>query len=236
MSSPSLPLAATMAGPQPSTMSFSEEEQSLLSINSGGPSEDIGLGATEPGGAAPLDATDRGFLQALAGFGGSPDFLANGTPVVTVPTPEARKIRRPWPPGAALLIKTGGPMPCPWPPAACSRAHGGRGGGHSVCGLSRGSHSSLGNANDGCAHGPALRQVTRRAFVQSPQPKAARCWHEERDMDASRPLLGKADSVIGRETELGMLESQLAGCIEESERASCCSRRAAGHRKSRLRY
>jgi hypothetical protein len=39
---------------------------------------------------------------------------------------------------------------------------------------------------------------------------------EERDPDASRLLLGKATPCVGREAELGGLESQLAVCLEES--------------------
>ena len=59
---------------------------------------------------------------------------------------------------------------------------------------------------------------------------------EEKDVDTSRPLLGKPTPCVGREAELGTLESQLAGCIEESEARAVLITAAPGFGKSRLRH
>src|SRR5262249_47499190 len=73
-------------------------------------------------------------------------------------------------------------------------------------------------------------------FTQTPQPVGALLLHEERDADASRPLLGKPTPCVGREAELGLLESLLTGCIEESQARVVLITAPPGIGKSRLRH
>ncbi len=59
---------------------------------------------------------------------------------------------------------------------------------------------------------------------------------EEREADASRPLLGKPTPCVGRETELGTMEVLLRGCIDESQARALLVTAAPGMGKSRLRH
>jgi tetratricopeptide (TPR) repeat protein len=59
---------------------------------------------------------------------------------------------------------------------------------------------------------------------------------EQRSMDASRPLLGKPTSCVGREQELVMLELAFNTCVEESTAQAFLVMAPAGVGKSRLRH
>jgi serine/threonine protein kinase/tetratricopeptide (TPR) repeat protein len=59
---------------------------------------------------------------------------------------------------------------------------------------------------------------------------------EELQLDASRPLLGKPTPCVGRDVELGMLESGLAGCIEDSTPQAMLVTAPPGTGKSRLMH
>jgi hypothetical protein len=59
---------------------------------------------------------------------------------------------------------------------------------------------------------------------------------EELTLDATRPLLGKPTSCVGREAELGMLELFLAGCIEDAAPRAMLVTAPPGAGKSRLRH
>jgi hypothetical protein len=59
---------------------------------------------------------------------------------------------------------------------------------------------------------------------------------EELTLDASRPLLGKPTSCVGREAELGMLELVLADCIEAVAPRAMLVTAPPGAGKSRLRH
>src|SRR5262249_33565484 len=73
-------------------------------------------------------------------------------------------------------------------------------------------------------------------FAQTPQPEGALLLGAEKDVDATRPLLGKATPCVGRDPELGLLEGQLGGCIEESEARVVLITAPPGVGKSRLRH
>jgi predicted ATPase len=59
---------------------------------------------------------------------------------------------------------------------------------------------------------------------------------EELALDASRPLLGKPTPCVGRELELSLLESALAGCMEDGEPRAVLMTAPPGAGKSRLRH
>lgn len=235
-------LAATMAGPMPKVESFAAQEQSLFSIVLAAPQEeDIGLGATLPGSDVQLSTTDRqALLQALAALGGSPDFLANGTLVVTVPPVGSAQDQVTLAARAALLIKDR------WPDAVVSMATG-RGAvrGRTAVGevveqaarsLQSGSHASFGKPTTGVLIDQLSAKLLAGRFAQVQQPGGALLLHEEVDVDASRLLLGKPTPCVGRESELGILEAQLFGCIEESEARVVLCTAQPGVGKSRLRH
>ncbi|HEY0135532.1 MAG TPA: AAA family ATPase, partial [Nannocystis sp.] len=59
---------------------------------------------------------------------------------------------------------------------------------------------------------------------------------EEKDVDASRPLLGKPTPCVGRDSELGTLEAQLDACIADAEARAVIVTAPSGTGKSRLRH
>ena len=117
---PETGLAVTMASQKPKASGFAEQEQSLFSIVLAAPAEEaIGLALTQPEQAALLDTTARQALhQALVGLGCTPDMLANGTLVVTVPALGSAQDQATLAARAALLIKER------WPEAVVSMATG----------------------------------------------------------------------------------------------------------------
>src|SRR5262249_20128994 len=74
------------------------------------------------------------------------------------------------------------------------------------------------------------------AFAIAPSPSGAVLTSEERDADATRPLLGKPTPCVGREAELGSLEAQLAGSIADSAARAVPITAPPGTGKSRLRH
>lgn len=235
-------LAGTVAFSEPKAQSFADQEQGLYSLVLAAPEEEeIGVGATQPGNAVQLAAADRrALLQALAELGGSPDFLANGTLVVTVPSLGSAQDQAALAARAALHIKER------WPAAVVAMATG-RGAvrGHTALGevvelaarsLKRGSHPSLPRSTTGVLIDPLSAKLLEGRFVQTPQPGGALLLHEEREVDSSRPLLGKPTPCVGRAAELGAMEAQLAACIEESEARVVLFTASPGIGKSRLRH
>ena len=59
---------------------------------------------------------------------------------------------------------------------------------------------------------------------------------EEKEADASRPLLGKPTPCVGRDAELRMLDMWLTSCIEERAARVMLVTAAPGVGKSRLRH
>ncbi len=235
-------LAVTMAGPRPKAESFAEQEQNLFSIVlAAPPEEDLGLGATMPGSEQLLAHTDRqALLQAVAALGAAADFLANVGLIVTVPSLESAQDQATRAARAALLIKER------WPQAVVSMATG-RGAirGRTAVGevveaavrsLKTGSHSALAPPATGVLLDSLSAKLLEGRFAQTPQPDGALLLYEERDADASRPLLGKPTPCVGRDAELNNLEGQLSSCIDESEARVMLVTAPPGIGKSRLRH
>lgn len=239
---PERALADTMPVPKPKAESFAEQERSLFGIVLASPAEtQIEQDATQPGSHVQLGDTDRHvLLQALVGLGGAPDFLANGSLVVTVPPLGSAQDQAAVAARAALLIKER------WPGSLVSMAMG-RGGvqGRTAVGevvelaaqlLESGNHSSSGKQTTGVPIDPLSAKLLAGRFAQLPVPGGVLLLHEERDVDASRPLLGKPTPCVGREAELSLLEAQLSACIEESEARVILITAPPGAGKSRLRH
>ena len=239
-----LALATTAEVPQIRQALFAESEQGLLSVILAAPSEEGADKATlqpaNPG--EDLDPEQRqSLLDGLQEFGGSGIFLAGGALLVTMPQLENARDQVARTAQAAMLIKAR------WEGAAVSIATG--------CG-SISKRMAVGEVVERAAR--ALRSVQKSEsstlstsgifadelsaqllegrFVQTPRPNGTLVLSEEREPDPQRPLLGKPTPFVGRETEIGILESQLNTCIEESEARAVLITAVAGLGKSRLRY
>lgn len=235
-------LALTMASQPSKTERFAETEQSLFSVVlAASAEEDLALGATQPGGASLLGGRQRqALLQELASLGGSPDFLINGTLIVTVPPLGSAQDQATLAARSALHIRER------WPEAVVSMAMGrGRVRGRTAVGevvemaaraLTTGSQPSSSYARSGVIVDSLSAKLLEGRFAQTHLAAGALLLGEEYEADKSRPLLGQPTPCVGREVELSLLEAQLEGCIEESEARVILITAPPGVGKSRLRH
>ncbi len=234
-------LAVTIANPKQKVVSFADHEQSLVCIVLAVPEEEIGLDATQPGSVVQLASMDRqALLQSLARIGGSPDFLANGTLVVTVLPLDSAQDQATVAARAALLIKER------WPEATVSMATGrGAIAGRTAVGevvelaarsLKNRNYPSDGKPTTGVLLDPLSAKLLVGRFMQTPLPSGALLIAEEKEADASRLLLGKPTPCVGRDMELSILDTRLCTCIEDGEAAAILVTGLPGSGKSRLRH
>ena len=230
--------ATTLVRPKPQAASFAENEQSLFSIVLAAPPEaaETGDGTLPPSDL--LQGAQRQSLQlALQSMGVAADFLVSGALVVTVPTLGSATDQATWAGRAALLIKDR------WPAAVVSLATG-RGAfqGRTAVGevveaaaraLKKGQPL---NTSAGVFVDTLSAKLLKGRFAQTPRPGGALLLGEEREIDASQPLLGKPTTCIGRDPELANLEAQLSACIEESAARAILVTAPPGMGKSRLRH
>ena len=238
---PEQALAQTVAFPAAAPAMFAAGEQNLFSVVLAAMPDEGSREPTVVSGELPMDdGTRQSLLQALKGLGVAADFLASGAMVVTVPLTGNAADQTVRAARAALCIKER------WTAAAVCVATG-----HGTLH----ERTAIGEVIEQAAH--ALRRSstvpaapTPRAvfvdelsskllhgrFVQLPQPGGALLFGEEKDADASRPLLGKPTPCVGREAEITMLEGQLASCIDESEPRAVLVTAPPGMGKSRLRH
>lgn len=234
-------LAATMVGTKTLPGAFAESEQCLLSVVLAVPRmADIAAQATVPKSAQLLEEPQRqALLQAIAMLGAQPSFLANGTLVVTTPTLESAHDQARQAARAAMLIRER------WPEAAISMATGrGTKQGRMAMGevveqaarTLRTGETESHSARSGVLVDVLSAKLLEGQFAQTPQPDGALLLAEEKNSDASRPLLGKPTPCVGRDAELSMLEAQLTGCIEEGVASATLITAAPGTGKSRVRH
>jgi tetratricopeptide (TPR) repeat protein len=219
--------------------SFAENEQAVCTMVIASVPIDAVVAKTQ---GSEVEATPREpLLEALRKLGVRADFLVDGSLVVIVPstasvTDQVAKAAR-----VALVIKSR------WPGAEVALATG--------RGMTRGT-TTVGEVADRAA------QLMRRRSVARPEPDSqggvvldslsaqllgprftvttskdgAALVGEEREVDATRPLLGKPTPCVGRDAELTMLDVQLTSSIENGEACAILVTAVAGAGKSRLRH
>jgi len=222
--------------------SFAEHDQRLFSVVIAAPPGSAGAhsGSSSHPAASSQGLEFHSLVAALRALDVGADALAGGALVVTVfkagsATDQAALAAR-----AALLIKER------WPSAVVSLATG-RGSmqgdiavGEVVDRAAR--YLKLADAGAAAA-GPVgiwLDDLSARLldnrFSKVTQPGGVLLLSEEKEADSSRKLLGKPTPCVGRELELGILESQLSACVEESEARVVLITAPPGTGKSRLRH
>lgn len=229
------------SGPVRITLSFAENQQILSSLVIAAPPRDAQMDATVALSDELLERERRAaLLSELRAMGARAEFLQGGMLVVTVPqtgsaTDQAAAAAR-----AALLIKER------WPAAEVAVATG-RG---AAQGLTAGGEVAdraaavLGRRmqHQGAAQGSGVWLDELSAGLLGPRfavlktPEGLLLRSEDAEVDESRPLLGRPTPCVGREAELGTLESQLRGCIEESSARVILITAMPGVGKSRLRH
>jgi hypothetical protein len=239
-----LPLLPTLATPPRPGSSFGESEQVLFSVvMAAAATADGAEAATLRDGEQTLGPERRQRLQeALRALGVSPDYLASGALVVTVPQIGSATDQVALAARTALLIKEH------WPLAEVSLAtgRGTRKGGtavgevvdRAVAVLRRRSQPAVAPAPS--ASGVFIDELSARLldgrFKITPAPFGVILTGEIVDSDASRPLLGKPTPCVGRDSELATIEAQLQSAIDDSEPRLVLVTAPPGVGKSRLRH
>jgi hypothetical protein len=233
---PNLPMMPTVRASIRPSAPFAEHEQVLCSVVFATPSEEP---EGDRGGAPAVVWTPQErqeMRRALQALGVRAEFLASGALVVTVSQTGSATDQAAIAARAALLVKQR------WSGAHVSLATGrsARQGGGADMGEAldravrfprRPASSSSGIWVDELSAG-----LLDARFSIASQPEGAVLTGEEKLADASRPLLGKPTPCVGREAELGTLESQLRSCLEESEARAVLITAPPGVGKSRLRH
>lgn len=201
------------------------------------------LAAPDRGGAEDLAAA-RALIERLREEGVHAEFLASGALVVTVASQGsatdqavraarvARRIRAQWS-AAAVSVATGrGVMQ--------GRAAVGEVVDRAAQTLARGSGAQEPErppSSEASVVVDALSaQLLEGRFVKHARADGNFWLGDEQSLDEARLLLGRPTPCVGRETELAMLDAQLAGCIEESASRVVRVLAPPGAGKSRLRH
>lgn len=234
--------AVTLTVPAPRAESFAEHEQSLFSIVLAEPARlDPERGDTLSRSAVLFgEAERRALLESLRKLGTAPEILADGSLIVTVPSTGSAQDQVTQAARAALVVKER------WPAAAIALATGrgvlreriavGDVVERAARSLKAGPQAAEPSVTTGVLLDTLSAKLLGHRFALTPYPGGALLLHEEREVDASRPLLGKPTPCIGREVELHNLEGQLGACVEDSEARVVLITAPPGTGKSRLRH
>jgi hypothetical protein len=239
--------APTLTGTSAPAGPFAESERGLFSVvlarlptsPGTGPGACPGDDATEssqPG----LDEHARTTLRrALIALGVAADFLLDSTLVVTVPALESARDQAIRGAHAALLIRDR------WPASVVSLATG-RGTRHDrapvgevidrAAAALRDSSAGAAPPRPGVYLDPLSAQLLDGRFTATLRPDGESVLVPERELDASRPLLGKPTPCVGREAELAHLDGLFRTSAEEPCARVALVTAAPGMGKSRLRH
>jgi tetratricopeptide (TPR) repeat protein len=229
-------LTTTPRGPQ-----FAESERSLFSVVlAAAPHTELGQLQTVLVSEVSSDSEQKELRLALSKMGVVAEVLASGSLVVTVAPMESAVDQAMLAARAAILIEER------WPGAVISLAtgHGSISGrvavGEVVEQAARAMHRvtplSGGAAPTGILIDPLSLRLLEGRFSQTPRPGGGVGLREEREMDSSRPLLGKPTPCVGREAELGSIEMLFRSCVDDAEARVAVVLAPPGVGKSRLRH
>lgn len=234
-------VADTVAMPAAILTGFATDEQGLFSIVLAAPlaTPDSLPGLTTEG-LTPTHENRRVLFQTLGELGVRPDSLADGSLIVTVPASGSAQDQVSRAARAALLIKA------QWPHAVVSLATG-RGSiqrgatvGEVVDLAAEPLHGLDEDAQAAAALGvfidPLSAKLLQGRFEVIVQHGRSLLRGADRDVDTSRPLLGKPTPCVGREVELAYLETRLLVCQEEAQAHAVLVTAPPGLGKSRLRH
>lgn len=238
------PLPALAAATEPPSI-FAKSEQVLFSlVLTAGPRQDTPLASTLPVTHARFDAAHRtALLSAVRALGAKAEYLVDGALIATMPQTGSAQDHAVMAARVALLIKER------WPEATVAVTTGrGRAQGTTAVGdvadramqlLERRTGAPLASPA-GAISGIWLDELSLRLlgprFAVAKTAEGALLLGEEREVDESRPLLGKPTPCVGRDAELGSLEAQLGSSIDESEARVILIVAPPGVGKSRLRH
>jgi hypothetical protein len=235
--------APTMTGTRAPAGPFAESERGLFSVvlarlpsGLGPGSGDDGTESSRPG----LDEAARATLRrALIALGVAADFLLDSTLVVTVPALESARDQAIRGAHAALLVRER------WPASVVSLATG-RGTRHDRAPVGEVLDRAAAVLRDSSAGGAPPRpgvyvdalsaQLLDGRFTATLRPDGEPILVPEREMDASRPLLGRPTPCVGREAELAHLDGLFRMSVEEPCARVALVTAAPGMGKSRLRH
>lgn len=234
-------IVQTLAAPRTPAPAFAENEQLLFSlVVAAVPKPDLLLATPPP--PLPADAAPReSILYAARMLGVRAEYLLDGTLIATVPQLESARDQVSLAARVALLIKDR------WPAATVAVTTG--------RGTARGA-TAIGEVADRAGRilaqqtgapmaergesGVWLDEMSGRLldhhFTVSHKTQWTLLTGEVKEVDASRPLLGKPTPCVGRDAELGILESLLTSCLSESMARVIIVSALPGIGKSRLRH
>ena len=250
-----LPASSIVHVAPSATSGFAESEQGLFSlvvasgvapaappgVSFGRPDAELDTLPNLP--AVSQDERRRSLLTALHKLGVSADCLVDGSLVATVPPAGSATDQVTLAARVGLLIKDR------WPAAVVALATGrGVAQGTTMVGevADRAGHlmehrtgeppETLGEYGKGVWIDTLSARLLGPHFAVVHTAAGPLLIGEEKETDASRPLLGKPTPCLGRDVELAMLEGLLSGCIENVEARAAIITALPGVGKSRLRH
>ena len=242
---PDLPPSMTLLAPPRPASVFAQDQQALFSlVVAAEPKSQAALAPTLAAGTPPGEGERRtALLTAIRALGARADYLVDGALIVTTPQTGSARDQVAMAARIALLIKDR------WAEASVSVATGrgatqgaipvGEVADRAMQFLERSLRLSTDLPKESLS-GVWIDELSELllspSFAVSRGPQGALLTGEEREVDESRPLLGKPTPCVGRDAELSNLEMQLSSCIEESEARVILITAPPGIGKSRLQH
>jgi len=213
-------------------------------VAAAGPKQDTPLASTLPATYERFDAARcTALLSEVRALGAKAEYLVDGALIATMPQTGSAQDQAVMAARVALLIKER------WPEATAviTTGHGRALGTTAVGDVADRAAQILERRTGeppawrtGVISGVWLDELSLRLlgprFAVTKTAEGTLLIAEEREVDESRPLLGRPTPCVGREAELGSLEAQLSSSIDESEARVILITAPPGVGKSRLRH